>query len=346
MNAPNSPSVYFEPDPGARGAGLKVLVVTNMYPHPAKPFLGVFVRQQVESLRAKGIGVDVLFVNGPASKLNYLRGAVSLRRLLRHSRYDLIHAHYIYSAAIARLQVGIPIITTFHSGEFYSGWLEYQLSKFIARHVAANIVVSAPLKDFLPRSRATVIPCGVDLKWFHPMSHEESRRTLGLAPNKKLVLFAAAKRPEKRFDLVEQAFQILSRNRADVDLVVLSGQPPERVPLYMNACDVLVLASDKEGSPQVVKEAMACNLPIVSTPVGDVPEVIAGVEGCYLCSQLPEDIAEKLEMALASGGRTDGYQHVAHLALEKVADRLLAVYKEVLGVGEPTESRAVPAGRA
>ena len=334
------PSVVFEPSPQANGSGLRVLVVTNMYPNPAQPSSGVFVQEQVQSLRARGVAADVLFANGPANKLNYLWGLQAFWRLQLRRRYDIIHAHYVHSGLIARMQARSPVVLTFHSGEFYLGRLEYLLSRLIAPRADGVILVSSILKQFLPRQNAWVIPCGVDLQRFRPMPQKEAREHLGLAMERKLVLFAAGRRPEKRFDLVEEAFAILKQQRSDAELVAVSGQPPEKIPLYMNACDVLVLASDKEGSPQVIKEAMACNLPIVSVPVGDVSEVIEGVEGCYLCTQKPEDIAAKLKISLDRGGRTGGRRFVTHLSLENIATRLIDVYHEVLNSRQPSNLKS------
>jgi glycosyltransferase involved in cell wall biosynthesis len=150
------------------------------------------------------------------------------------------------------------------------------------------------------------------------------------AADAKLVLFAAAMRPEKRFDLVQEAFALVQRQLPDAQLVVVSNQPPELVPLYMNACDVLVLASRKEGSPQVVKEAMACNLPVVSTATGDVREVIGGIEGCHICTAEPQDIADKLVAALTFGRRTEGRKRVENLSMERVAERIIEAYGQVL----------------
>jgi len=180
------------------------------------------------------------------------------------------------------------------------------------------------------RGRCCVIPCGVDLERFRPMDASEARSRLNLPAGAKLVLFAAAMRPEKRFDLVQEAFALVERQLPEAQLVVVSNQPPELVPIYMNACDVLVLASRKEGSPQVVKEAMACNLPVVSTATGDVREVIGGVEGCYICAADPQDIADKLAAALAFGRRTDGRKRVEDLSMERVAERIIEAYGQIL----------------
>jgi teichuronic acid biosynthesis glycosyltransferase TuaC len=311
------------------GTPRRVLVVTNMYPVPDRPALGIFVQEQVESLRAQGLEVDVLFVDGPANKLNYLWGIFRFRRQIARLRYDLVHAHYVFSGIIALAQRGLPVVTTFHSGEVLEGSFQRTLSRLVSARAELNIAVSTEVMQRL-RGRCCVIPCGVDLKRFRPVDIDEARSRLNLPADRKLVLFAAAMRPEKRFDLVQEAFALLQRRLPDAQLVVVSNQPPEMVPLYMNACDVLVLASRKEGSPQVVKEAMACNLPIVSTAVGDVAEVIAGTEGCYICTADPQDIADKLAVALTFGRRTDGRKGVEDLSLERVAQRIVEAYGEVL----------------
>jgi glycosyltransferase involved in cell wall biosynthesis len=116
----------------------------------------------------------------------------------------------------------------------------------------------------------------------------------------------------------------------DVDLVVAYKEPYERVPLYMNACDVIVVPSEYEGSPQVVKEAMACNLPVVSVDVGDVPDVLAGVEGCYVCHRDPTIIAEKVKLILEQPSRTNGREKTQRYELSSIAKRIIQVYEETL----------------
>jgi len=308
---------------------IRVLMLTNMYPHEEDPSFGTFVYEQVRALRALGVEIDVLFVNGRASRWNYLWGYPRLWRQLHYVRYDLIHAHYVFSGWIARAQFRLPIVQSFHApGQMhtYQGWLCRRLAPL----VDAVIVTSEEHKRLLGDPRALVIPCGVDLTLFAPQPQEEAREALGWPLERKVVLWVGDPRPEKRLDLAQAAFELLRQRRDDVDLRIVSKVPHEEIPTYMNAADVLVLTSDHEGSPVVIKEAMACNLPLVSTPVGDVPEVISGVEGCFLAEHTPEDLAAKLEEALAFGRRTRGREAIQHLSTEAEARRLLSLYKEVL----------------
>jgi glycosyltransferase involved in cell wall biosynthesis len=313
---------------------MNVLVVSNMYPHPENPALGIFVKQQVESIQARGVGVDVLFVNGPKSKLHYALGVVRLARQLRERRYDLVHAHYHFSAYIARTQFGIPIVLTHHGAEVVTGW-ERSLCRLISPLVDRVIAVSPEIKAILGDQRIRVIPCGIDLDLFAPSNQIAARRALGLPLDRKLVLWAAGRRPVKRLDRAQEAVRQLQRSMPDVDLVVASGLRIDQVPAYMNACDALILTSDAEGSPQVVKEAMACNLPIVSVDVGDVAAVIGGTDGCHVARSDPADLALKLELALRRGDRTNGREAVQHLSLPAVADQVIQVYEETLRARAP-----------
>jgi len=308
---------------------MRVLVVTNMYPHPGDPGFGAFVEDQVRSLRKLGVEIEVLFINGRASKLNYLWGAFRVLGRVWRRHYDLVHAHYVFTGILARLQWRYPLVVSFHGAGEMVGW-QGTLCRLLAPWVDEVTVTSREHYRQLGCEKAHIVPCGVDLELFRPMPQDEARRALGLPLDKKLVLYAGELRPEKRVDLIQEAVALLRERDPSVELVIATGQPHERIPLYMNAADVLVLASEYEGSPVVIKEALACNLPIVSVDVGDVAERIEGVEGCYLCQRTPQDIADKLELALARGGRTKGRDAVRHLALERVAERMLAVYQKAL----------------
>nr|MBC7244142.1 glycosyltransferase [Chloroflexota bacterium] len=308
--------------------GRRVLVVTNMYPDEQNPDFGTFVQEQVEGLRARGLSVDVLVVGGKRRKWSYLEGLRRFRRCLREHRYDLIHAHYVFSGIIARLQCTCPLLVSFHGAAEMVGWVGL-LCKILAPLADAVTVTSLQHKAELGRKDAYVIPCGVDLQLFVPMPKEEARQRLGLPLGKKLVLFAGIVRPEKRLDIIQEAVEMLRSHDESVELVIATGQPHEHMPLYMNACDVLALASDYEGSPVVIKEAMACNLPIVSVDVGDVAQVINETEGCYICERNPADMAQKLRLALERDQRTNGRHAIQHLGLNATVDSLLQVYAEL-----------------
>jgi len=307
---------------------LRVLVLTNMFPTETLPAFGTFVADQVQSLRRLGVDLDVLFLNPRETRLNYLRGPTLLRRWIRTREYDLIHAHYLFCGMVAVTQRKLPVVLTHHGIEVLTSWTA-PVSRWLSRLVDLTIVTSDEMARRLP-VKSLVIPCGLDLDLFKPIPKTAARRELGLPQDKDLVLFVGEPRHEKRLDLVRHAVQTLSSSRNPVQLAVVSGQPHSRVPLWMSAGDVLVLASDHEGAPLVIKEAMACGLPIVSTRVGDVAKVIGDTPGCFLCRQDAADLPARLGDALAFGGRTGGRSRVQRFALENVAARVLAAYEGVL----------------
>ncbi len=322
-----------QPDPNrAPAAGTRVLVVTNMYPDEENPFAGTFVKQQVDALRVQGLDVDVVLVGGKRKKLSYIPGLFRFRRFISSRRYDLIHAHYVFSGLIARLQLASPLVVSFHGGKETWSWVGV-LCRMLAPLADAVTVTSQQHKDWLGRKDAAVIPCGVDLDLFVPRPREEARALLGLPEDKRLVLFAAIPRPEKRLDLAVAAVELLRRDDPQVQLVLATNVPHEQMPWYMNACDVLVFPSEYEGSPVVIKEAMACNLPIVSTDTGDVAQVVSRTEGCYISQRDPVDLARKLRLALDRRQRTNGRAVILSLNLDTTIAGVLRVYARVLASG-------------
>ena len=307
---------------------MKVLVVTNMYPTAEWPAFGTFVHDQVEALRRAGAAVDVFFVNGRASALNYLWGQIRLWLHLRREQYDLIHAHYVLSGVLARAQWGCPVVLTHHGPELlgHPRWQTW-LARLVTPLFDQTIYVSEEGRQALGDDDGWVVPCGVDLDAFGPIPREEARARVGLPADRPLVLWAGEYwRPEKRFDLVEAAMEQVKAAMPDAELVLLTKKPHDVVPTYMSACDALLLTSDAEGSPMVVKEAMACNLPVVSVRVGDVPEVIGTTPGCALAERDPADIAAKVVAVLQRRQRTDGRDRMDHLRHDRIAQRLLEVY--------------------
>lgn len=307
---------------------MQVLILTNMYPTDEEPSFGTFVRDQVDHLRATGVEIDILFINGRKSRWGYLWGVFRFwKRLRRIKKYDLIHCHYIFSGIIGRLQWKYPVVLTQHGIEVvYGSWVA-KLVRFTHSWFDKVIVVSQAQKDALNDPAVALIPCGIDFNKMRLLPLDEARKHLNLPLDKKLVLWAGEHwRPEKRYYLVEQALALVRKELSNLELVLVSGQPHSVIPYYMNACDVLVLTSSHEGSPMVVKEAMACNLPVVSTDVGDVAQVIQGVEGCYICNPSPQDIARKLVKVLLWGQRTRGRQKIGYLDAKKIAQKIVKIY--------------------
>ena len=311
---------------------MKVLVFTHMYPSQKHPEHGIFVQQQVASLQREGVDVDVLPIDTKKSKWLYPWSFVPLVKQVLIHHYDLVHAHYVFAGVVARSQFREPIILTHHGVEALWGW-QAPLCRLMSRLVDRTIVVTAQIKASIGLDSSVVIPCGVDFELFKPRDQRWSRQQLGLCEDKKLVLFVG-RYPErrKRFDIVQDAVERLKMDGMDVELVVAYKQPYAEVPLYMNACDVIILPSEHEGSPQVVKEAMACNLPVVSVDVGDVPDVLAGVEGCYVCRRDPVSIAEKVELILEQRSRTHGREKTQRYDLSSIAKRIIQVYEETLAM--------------
>ncbi len=323
-------------------ASLRVLVVTNLWPTESDPGYGSFVKAQMESLHPLGVEWDVLFIDGRRSKWDYLRAVGELRRKLRSCSYDLIHAHFGSSGWVARLQGRVPVVVSFMGddvlGRFtrtgritlYGRFLRLT-SSVLARLVSSVIVKSLEMRAQLRLDRAHVIPNGVDLGIFRPMDREEARRALGLPLPTRYILFPYnPQEVRKRYDLIVAAAGLARRDIPELEILHVRGVPQERMPLYMNAADVLVLASMAEGSPNTVKEAMAVNLPIITVDVGDTVDLIGPTEGCYLVPRDAEAIAAKIVEVCRRGTRTRGREWIARLSMDKVAREIVEVYAGVL----------------
>jgi glycosyltransferase involved in cell wall biosynthesis len=303
---------------------------------------GIFVREQVDSLRKRGLDIDVLFVNGvEEGKAAYLRGFGQVREAVGRGRYDLIHAHYVFSGMMALGQAvpfapggRLPIVLTQHGIETQRGWTA-PLCRWTSRRVDRTIATSPVVQAALGLPGVDIVPCGVDTDLFAPADQAEARAALGLPQGPRLALFAGMRRPEKRLDLIETAVAEAARLAAatggpEIRLIIADNEPHERIPLYMNACDALVLASEGEGSPMVVKEAMACNLPVISVDVGDVQRVIGGTAGCYVVAREVSALAEAICAALTAGRRTEGRAAIMPLSLDGIAVRIESIYRETL----------------
>ena len=328
-------------------APLRVLTVTNTWPTPGRPRTTVFIKRQVEFLRAAGVAVDVFYFDGERRPLRYVRAWLRLHVQLTRRPYDLVHAQFGQNGLIA-LPKRLPLVVTFRGSDLlgiigpngrntWAGRLLQWISRRVARRADAVVVVAEPMKGQLPHGiEADVIPSGLDFDLLRRHPREEARRRLGLPLDRRLVLFAANPEvPRKRHGLAREAVALLNRS-LPAELVVAWGVPHADMPFYMSACDALVLTSVHEGSPNVVKEALACDLPVVSVSVGDVPERLRGIEGCELCAdERPETIAAALERVLRRGGRIAGRATVQHLDERLLAQRMIRIYRRAVGLPAP-----------
>lgn len=321
---------------------MKVLVLTSIYPTKENPTLGTFVRTQVEYLKRAGIEVEVFLLRGPSQKVAYFKAPFVLRKRLADSSFDLVHAHYSYPGLIARTQRKVPVVVSY-CGDDLLGTIDergrktsfsriaVQAGRWLANVVDGVIVKSKEMAGQLTRPDVHIIPHEVDLDLFRPVPRDRARALLGLQARKKYVLFAANPQiPVKRFSLAKLAADELTAQDSSIELLTVYKEPQERLALFMNACDVLVFTSYQEGSPNIVKQAMACNLPIVSTDVGDVRDLISGADGCFICEPDAHEFATRLADALRQGRRTEGRERVRHLSGPAVAEKIIAVYHRVL----------------
>jgi teichuronic acid biosynthesis glycosyltransferase TuaC len=322
------PYLIFE-DPERDRRERRVLVFANLYPHPGAENYGTFVHDEVETLRRLGVGADVFYLNGRASRANYFRALPAYFRRLREKTYDLVHAHHTLTAAVAALSRRLTLVVTFHGIEVSRSYTA-PLSRWLARRADGVIATSRWVEGHLRVKADAVIPPGVDFDLFRPADQAESRAKLGLPPDRKQVLFVGLDRPDKRVWVVREAVERLRAAGEKVDLLLAQNVKHEEVPVYMNAADVLVLVSEAEGSPMVIKEAMGCNLPIVAGDMGDIRQVIGGTEGCAICDKSVEGTAEAVGRALRFGGRTDGRKRTDSYSLETSARRVIEVYEKAL----------------
>jgi teichuronic acid biosynthesis glycosyltransferase TuaC len=303
---------------------MRALIVTNMYPSPAHPALGSFVRDQVDALRRTGKVEVEVFAFAPGGPGAYLRGAAELRRAHGGERFDVVHAHFGLSqwpALAARARVRA---VTLHGTD-----LAHPRSRPVTLAGLALMdlvaVVSEPLARELPRwasgPRVAVLPCGVDLNRFMPIPRAQARAALGLDPDGRYILFPAdPARPEKRFD---RARELASGAR----LLALGAVEPAQVPLWVNAANAVLVPSEREGFGLATLEALACDVPVLATPVGIAPAALAGVTGA-LCAPFDAGIwAAALAPHLSSADpRIAGRSRALEFSSDAMAVRVLEAW--------------------
>ena len=320
---------------------MKILTVTNMWPSAQRPFWGVFIKSQVDSLVAAGIDSTLYEIEGWRSTAEYLKAMARIPRLARELNVDLVHAHYGYSGAAA-MGVHVPLVVSFCGDDLLArpvGDGSYtlksraliHLSRRAAHRADACIVKSEEMRRVIADVPGVqVIPNGVDIS--RVKFQKDARAALGWRADGKVLLFAANKdEPRKNYPLAAAVERRLQEQGQDVRLEYMFGKPHSTIITAMSAADVLLLPSFHEGSPNAVKEAMAVGLPVVAAPCGDCPELLLKVFPSEVAERNEESFTAATARVLAANSRSNGREVIeASLTLEKVANRIIAIYERTL----------------
>lgn len=303
---------------------MKVLIVASYNKNRFAPF----VVEQAHALQQQGIIVDYFGVVGKGIK-GYLKSLSSLRKKIKEFQPDMIHAHYGLSGLLANLQSKVPVVTTYHGSDINVATVR-RFSKMAMCLSAWNVFVSQRNVELAKiHKKFSLLPCGIDVDNFTLQDKSEARNALGWDQNGKYVLFAGAFDNEvKNAPLAQAAVQLLS----NVHLIEMKGYSRQEVATLFYAADALLLTSFTEGSPQVVKEAMACNCPVVTVDVGDVKERLERVYLSAVVERNPQTISDALKFIMEQGERSNGREELLRQGLDnrKVAEKLIQIYNNIL----------------
>jgi len=318
---------------------LRILVITSEWPTKEHQEYVPFLVNEVNRLRNYGLGIEIFSFTGHKNPINYLKAWISIRKSYDISSFDLIHAEWGQSALLA-LPKKLPLVVTLRGSDLegivdskgrytFAGRILRMVSRFVARIADHVIVVSESLAKYIPDVPHTVVPVCLDTTLFNPIDKEEARKKLNLPLDRKLILFASnPNRPEKRFFLAKEAVDLLKEK---TELIVTNRIPHDQMALFFNACDVLLITSSHEGSPTIVYEALACNLPIVSVDVGDVRKRIENINGCYISqNDDPNEIAQCLKKVLSNDERIDGFSKIIEFDTEHFCNSMKDIYESSL----------------
>lgn len=302
---------------------MRILIVAS----GNKGHLAPFVVEQAEALKKAGCTVDFYSVEGKGAT-GYLAARGGLLRAIKTFKPDIIHAHYGLCGLLAGLQRKVPVVTTFHGSDINDAGVR-PFSRIAMRLSAHSIFVWDGLAELIkPSGSWSLIPCGIDISEIPEMKKSEAREKLGISPSQVRVLFAGAfDNPVKNSPLAFRAMELFP----EAQIVELKDYSRREVALQMLAADALLMTSLTEGSPQVIKEAMAAGCPVVSVDVGDVRKMTEGIDGCWICERTAEDIASKLHLAAAFNARTEGRKRLEERGLDNalIAAKLIEIYQSL-----------------
>lgn len=327
---------------------MKILQVTTNYPTVSNPILGIFMKEQVESVERFGVENTIFFSNGSETRVGKKGGGAfvhirSVFRLMWHlmtHRYDLIHCHSALSGMILLLSGGAffnKCVISFQNDPEKEGDRAF----FRILYPFFNKVIVKKRTKYDSRKKMVYLPNGCNMKIFRTLDKSECKRLIGLDQDKRYVLFVdsntSRKRTQKRRDRFDEVMDIMRERYGydDLETLVMIGVARKDVPAYMNACDLHILSSDQEGSPNSVKECLCCGVPVVATDVGNVHDLLDDVPGCGVADSFTaEELAALADRALRAGHAPEELQEPMvrkGLDMDSVAERLHHVYKEIVG---------------
>jgi len=322
---------------------LGVLMVTGGYPTERNPHSNTFIKTQVESLVAAGVEVEIIHPGPGPVLFRYISATIQIFLKTLTGKFDIVHGHYGQWCLLARLQWTTPVVASFLGSDLLGdvtldgrltkkGVLIKHMSRWLCKRVDAVTVKTEEMKKAAVGDNIIVYSDGVDFELFRPIPRAEARAALCWDQSRYYVLFGNnPQRSVKNYPLAQAAIERLRARGTPAELVIASGLPQTTLVQYINACNAVILSSISEGSPNIVKEAMACNVPVVSTDVGDVSEIISHTKGCRVCPHNPDSLAEALEEALQHTEPTTGRADIAHLERSVIAQQIIAVYEQVTG---------------
>lgn len=305
-----------------------------------------FIKSQYESLQPFVRKIDHYRIKGSGIKA-YILAYKELKKILKSEKYDIIHAHWTYSGIIcSSLIKKEKLVVSFMGNDLFGiytkkyniltfkGLINILLSQYLLFKTDAIIVKSKRMLRWIPfycRYKTQIVPNGVNLNKFKPLDQNEAKKYLQIEPQQKYILFLGdTKDSNKNFDLLEKAG--LQLDKAEVSYKILKPYPIDRtkVPFYLAAADVLAFTSKLEGSPNIIKEAIAMGCPIVATDVGDVFERISGIDGCYISKFDEYDFSEKLAAALKSNKRINPNGHLNEISEINISRKIISLYVKMI----------------
>lgn len=318
---------------------MKVLHITANYPTPEHPVFGIFVKEQVETLCNEGVECDVFFSNGKEEGgMKAHRASIKkVRKLLRDNHYDVIHCHHSISGLILLLAGGTfghKCVVSYQNDptrEFG------RMRLFRLLYATFDRIIIKNTTELLNKKKVVYLPNGTNADFFKPMDKDACKEKLGWDKNLHYILYMDSNkgtRTQKRHDRYVETLKIVQKTIPTVVSIELSNTPREEIPTYMNACDLHLMTSDFEGSPNSVKECLCCNTPVVCTPVGNVSDMMGDVPGCYVTKGFSaEELAECVVKVLTSEEPFNGRELflAKGYGIETVAKKLKRLY-EGLGV--------------